>query len=363
MMKEWRRVLREHGGRYALLQPRDAVKLTYQSTFGGGHMITDLAACANWIENEKQTAPFAAEAFEDIGSGRVRLHLGNPAVKELPSWVVAAVFAASARHGMGTSEDLEAKLAVLREETANGAFGFSLEELDAYLNEYKAAGCPAVHHSDAFREAYAPAYRVIDARYAPIWPLLGKLAELEEKNGRFTLAMDGMAASGKSTAAELLWEVFGGCVVHMDDFFLPPALRSPARFEEAGGNVHYERCEEEVMAPLRAKAPFTYRLFDCSVMDIGGFSDAIDPAGNVIIEGSYSLHPVFGALPGEEGEKRHPADIAVFLRISPETQRARILQRNGEEMLQMFVNRWIPLENAYYTANRERLQAVSLDVE
>jgi len=32
-------------------------------------------------------------------------------------------------------------------------------------------------------------------------------------------------------------------------------------------------------------------------------------------------------------------------------------------MLQMFVNRWIPLENAYYTANRERLQAVSLDVE
>ena len=363
MMKEWRRVLRQHAGRYPLLQPRDAVKLTYQSTFGGGHMITDLSACENWIEKEKQTAPLWETAFEDIGGGRVRLHLGHPAVKSLPSRVTAAVFAASARHSVGTADDLAEKLAVLREETAAGVFGFSLEELDAYLTEYKAAGCPAVHHSNAFREAYSPAYRVIDARYAAVWPLLGKLAALEEQHGRFTLAMDGMAASGKSTAAQLLQEVFGGSVVHMDDFFLPPALRSPARFEEAGGNVHYERCEEEVMAPLRAKVPFTYRLFDCSVMDFGGFSDAIDPAGNVIIEGSYSLHPVFGALPGEDGETRHPADLAVFLLISPETQRARILQRNGEEMLQMFVNRWIPLENAYYTANRERLQAVSLDVE
>ncbi len=363
MMNDWRRVLRQHGERYPAMQPRDAVKLTYQSTFGGGHMITDLAACANWIENEKQTAPFAETAFEDIGGGRVRLHLGHPAIKALPSRVTAAVFAASARHSVGTAEDLAEKLAVLREETAAGAFGFSAEELDAYLKEYEAAGCPAVHHSDAFREQYAPAYRVIDARYGAVWPLLGKLAELEEKNGRFTLALDGMAASGKSTAAELLWEVFGGCVVHMDDFFLPPALRSPARFEEPGGNVHYERCEEEVMAPLRAKTPFTYRLFDCSVMDFGGDSDTIDPAGNVIIEGSYSLHPAFGALPGEEGEKRHPADMAVFLHISPETQRERILRRNGEEMLHMFVNRWIPLENAYFEANKTRLQPLVLEVE
>ena len=106
MMNDWRRVLREHGERYPAMQPRDAVKLTYQSTFGGGHMITDLTACAEWIEKEKQIAPFAEQAFEDIGGGRVRLHLGNPAVKALPSWVVAGVFAASARHGWAAAATL-----------------------------------------------------------------------------------------------------------------------------------------------------------------------------------------------------------------------------------------------------------------
>ena len=60
-------------------------------------MVTDLAACTDWIEKEKQTAPAAAEPFEDIGGGYARLQLGCPAVKELPSWVVARVFAASAR--------------------------------------------------------------------------------------------------------------------------------------------------------------------------------------------------------------------------------------------------------------------------
>ena len=117
------------------------------------------------------------------------------------------------------------------------------------------------------------------------------------------------------------------------------------------------------MVPLRAGTTFTYREFDCSVMDFGGNSDVIDPKGNVIIEGSYSLHPAFGALSGEEGDRRHPAEIAVFLQISPETQRERILKRNGEEMLDMFVKRWIPLENAYFEANRERLQGFVLRVE
>ena len=114
----------------------------------------------------------------------------------------------------------------------------------------------------------------------------------------------------------------------------------------------------EVMEPLRTGTPFTYRRFDCSVMDFGGDSDPVDPAGNVIVEGSYALHPAFGALPGEAGPLRHPAELAVFLQLSPETQRERIRQRNGEEMLRRFEERWIPLENRYYAANRPRLEAV-----
>ena len=60
----------------------------------------------------------------------------------------------------------------------------------------------------------------------------------------------------------------------------------------------------------------------------------------VIVEGSYSLHPDTG----------RPYDLQVFLRVSEETQHARILQRNGEAMLQRFISTWIPLEEAYFAA-------------
>ena len=51
------------------------------------------------------------------------------------------------------------------------------------------------------------------------------------------------------------------------------------------------------------------------------------------------------------------------MRIDPQLQRKRILRRNGEAMLQMFENRWIPMENAYRTAWEARLAPFDLPVE
>ena len=42
----------------------------------------------------------------------------------------------------------------------------------------------------------------------------------------------------------------------MDDFFLPPALRTPERRSEPGGNVHYERFLTEVLPNLRSEDLF-----------------------------------------------------------------------------------------------------------
>lgn len=61
-----------------------------------------------------------------------------------------------------------------------------------------------------------------------------------------------------------------------------------------------------------------------------------------IVEGSYSFHP----------ELEPYYDLSVFLDISPEAQRRRILERNGLEWGQMFFDRWIPLENVYFQATR-----------
>ena len=49
-----------------------------------------------------------------------------------------------------------------------------------------------------------------------------KLAESE----RLVIAIDGGAASGKTTLAGELAKRFGGACVHMDDFFLRPEQRT-----------------------------------------------------------------------------------------------------------------------------------------
>ncbi|MCQ2447258.1 MAG: uridine kinase [Clostridia bacterium] len=167
------------------------------------------------------------------------------------------------------------------------------------------------------------------------------IAAIEEKKETqpFVIAIDGRCASGKSTAAALLKTVYPEAdLVHMDDFFLPPALRTPARYAEPGGNVDYDRFRTEVSEKLR-KGNFAYTRFDCSKMAFGE-RIPVKGGGLVIIEGSYALHPKLGLK----------TDLRVFSDVAPDNQLSRIALRDGEEAKKKFVSTWIPLEEAYFTA-------------
>lgn len=154
--------------------------------------------------------------------------------------------------------------------------------------------------------------------------------------GTGVIALEGRSAAGKSTLAGELAALLGGAVVRMDDFFLPPALRTPQRLGTAGGNVHAERFAEEVLPHLRQGKPFGYRRFDCHVMDYAGVVE-IPAVPVIIVEGAYSCHPLFGGY----------ADLTVFCDIDPQEQERRIRARNGEVGWQIFRERWIPLEESY----------------
>ena len=98
--------------------------------------------------------------------------------------------------------------------------------------------------------------KVLDAAKKRIDPILA------EKDF-VIIAIDGKCTSGKTTLAARLAELYDCNVFHMDDFFLRPAQRTPARFAEGGGNVDYERFHEEVLLPLLSGRGFSYRPFDC----------------------------------------------------------------------------------------------------
>lgn len=151
------------------------------------------------------------------------------------------------------------------------------------------------------------------------------------------LAIDGRCGAGKTTLAQAIAQKMAVSVVHMDHFFLPPDLRTPARLAEPGGNVHYERILQQVFAPLAQGQAVAYGRFDCQSQQIAELL-TVDTTRPIVVEGSYSLRP----------ELRPYYTHMVWLEVDGTTQGKRILQRNGELGLQQFQQRWIPLEEAYF---------------
>ena len=97
---------------------------------------------------------------------------------------------------------------------------------------------------------------------------------LLERQDRILVAIEGKCTSGKTTLAAQLAKIYDCNVFHMDDFFLQSHQRTPERFAETGGNVDYERFQEEVLLPLKAGKAFSYRPFDCSTFTLALFSSS-----------------------------------------------------------------------------------------
>ena len=153
----------------------------------------------------------------------------------------------------------------------------------------------------------------------------------------FLIAIDGPCGSGKSTLGASLAKELNASLFHMDDFFLQPHQRTEERLSEPGGNVDYERFKEEVLDHIADADGVTFRPFSCSKWQL---TDAVTVPYNdiVLVEGSYSHHPYF----------KDAYNVKIFLEISLEEQKKRIIARDGEAIWPMFEEKWIPMENRYF---------------
>ena len=156
-------VLRAHAARYPLMEPRDAVKLLYQSEFGGGHLIQNEQACMEFLQKEYTSVPQDPDAplLEDIGNGLCRVNLAALDAHGISPEKLGAAFIRSAGIHRGSMESFQKKLSILRTLTCAGAMPFPEDALTGYLAEYGKEGFPPVSHSDTYRNAYHPAYRVV----------------------------------------------------------------------------------------------------------------------------------------------------------------------------------------------------------
>ncbi len=154
--------LQAHRRAHPSMQAQDIVKLCYQAAFGAEHLLADTERARRYLLAEwEATPPVCGEIYEPICDDIGRVHIGPWRAQGLPFEGLFSLFVAACR----PSEDGHARFA-----TYLACADAWLQRTDAacytqqwqpFMVEYRAAGMPAVHHSDAYRAAEHPAYRIV----------------------------------------------------------------------------------------------------------------------------------------------------------------------------------------------------------
>ena len=147
------------------METEDLYKLLHQGATGSEHAVESHGAARRWLQREMATlGEGPPEPMVDTiapGGAHVRVHLrpflaagGNPER-------LLAAFVTTANQVSAPVSRLRCALSTAEGLAAEGELPFDAGQLAAYFDSQRAAGYPAVHHSDRFVAHYRPAYRVI----------------------------------------------------------------------------------------------------------------------------------------------------------------------------------------------------------
>ena len=180
---------------------------------------------------------------------------------------------------------------------------------------------------------------VYDSSMDRVTRIIGDIESIE-KEGRIVVAIDGKCGSGKTTLASRVAEHIDISIVHADDFTIPFEMKTPQRLSIPGGNLDSLRMLSDFFERL-SEPVIQYHPFDYS---IGRVSDRLETVDKriVIVEGSYSLLPVFWPYYDRCYIIDEPLDVRL----------RRLEKRVGREKFQMFLDKWIPLEDLYWDTYR-----------
>ena len=361
-------IARAHWTRYPAMEPQDFAKLAYQSEFGPAHMVRSPDKVLAALLEERKEAGTEPLPPEPIGNGLCRFHLTQAlsTLSELP--LIGRMFTLTMGSVEGTVSGLSAKLDQLTALPVPG--------LPDYLESWRREGCPSVHHSEAFRSAYRPHYRVLQTKLAGFLPALVPIDRLSREHYAawlrlshsgaleggasprerglrpYLVAVDGRCGSGKTGFSGIVEQLIP-CrmhVAHMDHFYLPPERRGERWTEVPAGNMDLERLRREILLPVRSGKPLTYPPFlpDGPVLDEYGEAIEMDPddAALILVEGTYSQHPSLSEF----------YDYKMFLTCEREEQTRRLRAREGS-YYPTFDRVWRTLEERYFSACGTRAAA------
>jgi len=171
----WKRVslahlIDKHLAQHPAMEPRDVYKLLYQGVLGPEHLIASLEDFAARLRTEYETVPpYAAEPLwepvcPDGALGRLNLRPFKARGGNMEQLIATCLWTAG--QAWGTPEELQAAWATFVELCRAGQWKvLPLPEVLAFSAWLEEHGYPAVHHSTGYKEASAPAYRLVCSKF------------------------------------------------------------------------------------------------------------------------------------------------------------------------------------------------------
>jgi len=146
----------------------DFYKLAHQSVFGPGHIIKNKDSARDYLLSEMAALGPALPGerlIEEIGGGMVRVNLRPFRDSKGPTEDLLSAMIETANANDGTPKAFADKIAeacrVLIEQNKKEL----ADELKSLAEKQAASNYPALRHSDIYRTAYLPAYRVVDKSF------------------------------------------------------------------------------------------------------------------------------------------------------------------------------------------------------
>ena len=164
-MKFVSQLLSAHLARYPAMQLDDIYKLLHQAALGPGHAVDNPAAARKRLDQELAALSEApTEPLQDIISpdGRLgRVHLRSYLEAGGSPDALHDAFVETAKSYPASPDKLAKFCGCLGDLAAADGIPFARDDVLAYFDKISRDGYPAIHHSEAFRIAYRPAYRVV----------------------------------------------------------------------------------------------------------------------------------------------------------------------------------------------------------
>ena len=144
------------------IQYQDAVKLCDQAAFGAEHILSDSERARAYFYTEFDAIfPSTEPLFEKISPLVARVNLGAWKKEDKDPSALFEAFKNSAVITDNARETLLSYLDIAEQSMVDKIPNFDKLGWQKFLDEYKAADMPPIHHSAIYRENEQPSYRIV----------------------------------------------------------------------------------------------------------------------------------------------------------------------------------------------------------